>query len=892
MLIFDLDTLSAGLPAAAVLPALGELAAAGPVRAVVEAPPGTGKTTLVPPALANAAGKGADSAPPRRVIVAQPRRMAARSAARRLASLSGTRLGEEVGYAVRGDRKSGPRTRVEFVTHGLLVRRLLSDPELAGASAVVLDEVHERHLDSDLAFGMLRELVELREDLGLVVMSATLDARMWAQLLGEQEPAPVLSVAAVTHDLEVRWAPPAQRPLDARAVTPQFLDHVAAQTVRATAEPDSGDVLVFLPGMREVDRVAGAVRTKLDSGQTGSGSGRPDSGRPASGLPGGVEVLTLTGSTPAREQDRILGAGRAAVPGTRAQPARRVIVATAVAESSLTVPGVRTVVDSGLSRQPRLDTVRGMSGLVTVRESKAAGTQRAGRAAREAPGRVIRCLAESDWAALPAETPPEVTTADLTSAMLDLACWGAPRGAGLALPTPLPVRASELAADTLHGIGALDQTGRATELGLMLARIPADPRLGRALLLGALVLGARSAGEVVAALAADQRAPHGDLGALLTSLRSSRDRTWAAEADRFTRLAEDTLRSGSSSGGGGLQAAPGAEGFRNAAPQGFRTSETVGAVTALARPDQIARRRPDAADHYLLASGTGAQLPRGSALAGQEWLAVAEVGLSGGNAVIRAAAPISREVAEFAAQPLRSEHEDAWFEDGRVRARRVERLGAIELSSTPAKPTKSARETATAAAIAQSGPRDVLRPDAGFEELRRRLGFIHATVGPPWPDVRWGALLERFSGRLSEGASESWLQELLPWPEAARLAELAPPAMPVPSGRRIRVDYPEPEEHVQAGGGSEARIAPPVLAVKLQECFGMAEGPRICGVPVVMHLLSPAGRPLAVTSDLASFWNGAYADVRAENRRRYAKHPWPEDPWNAPPARGTKKQGR
>lgn len=881
MPLFDLDSLSAGLPAAAVLPGLAALARTGPVRAVIEAPPGTGKTTLVPPALAAAladttgfgseqgAGSGTGGAQGAgRVVVAQPRRMAARSAARRLASLTGTRLGEDIGFTVRGDRKVSRRTSVEFVTYGVLVRRLLGDPELAGTAAVVLDEIHERHLDADLAFGMLRELIELRDDLSLVVMSATLEAAHWAALLDEDggthgedaAPAPVLTARADIHPLEVRWAPAPRRPLDARGVHPDFLAHVARQTAAAAAEPDSGDVLVFLPGMREIDRVSGLLR---------------------SALPAGSEVLALTGGTPPAEQDRILSpaaAGGVGGPGSAGTGSgTRVVVATAVAESSLTVPGVRTVVDAGLSRQPRLDTVRGMSGLVTVRESKAAGTQRAGRAAREGPGRVIRCMAESDWAGLPADTPPEVRTADLTSAVLDLACWGAPGGDGLRLPDPLPERARESAEATLRGLGALDSAGRATDLGRRLARIPADPRLARGLLAGAPVVGARRAAEVVAALGLELRAPGGDLPALLRSLRRDRDRTWSAEVDRFERMALRDPYEGAASPLGSAAATADA---------------AAGLVAALARPDRIARERSDAPGEYLFTSGTGAVLPRDSQLAGSSWLAVADVGLAGDRALIRAAAPITREIAEFAASGLRSTSEDARFEGGRVRARRIDRLGAIALSSTPVAATAESEELALAAAVAEEGPA-LLAPGAAFETLRRRLGLLHATLGDPWPDVRWEALLDRFAGRLRERAPVGWLQEVLPWPEAARLDALAPERLTVPSGRAVLLDYPEPEAHDRDGDtGDGTGVVPPVLAVKLQECFGWATGPEVAGVPVVLHLLSPAGRPLAVTSDLASFWDGAYAQVRAENRNRYAKHPWPEDPWNALPARGTKKSGR
>jgi ATP-dependent helicase HrpB len=898
---FPLEAIAAGLPAAGLIPPLRRLAeTGGSVRAVVDAPPGTGKTTVVPPLLAqllagragtgsgpgegSAAGSYDDSpaGPPddssrgasdgsaaharaARVVVAQPRRIAARSAAHRLAQLSGLRLGEEVGYTVRGERRAGPRTAVEFVTTGVLLRRLVRDPELAGVACVVMDEVHERHLDADLAFGMLRQLAELREDLWLVAMSATLDAPLWARLLGtEAEPAPVAAVEAAPHPLEVRWAPPARAALDARGVTRDFLAHVAATVlddVEHRSPAETGDLLVFLPGAREIDAVASRL------------SGRP-----------GLEVHSLSGRTPPEEQRRIL----APRPG---DGPRRAILATNVAESALTVPGVRTVVDAGLDRQQRLDTVRGMSGLVTVGASKAAMTQRAGRAAREAPGTVIRCLAQSEHAARPAATPPEIVTSDLTTAMLDLACWGAPGGAGLRLPDPPPGRALAGARAVLRALGALDDADRATPLGRRLAAIPADPRLARALFDGAELLGPRAAAETVAALSSERRAPGSDAWALLRELRRSRDERWRQDVRRFGRelaAAGDGRPAAASSSQSGADRLPGAP----AAEAG------AGLVTALAFPERIARLRRGSEDEYLLASGSGAVLPRESALKGHEWLAVAEIGLSGGKPLIRCAAVVDQDTAELAGSELLVEEEDARF-DGKVTSRDVRRLGAIELSSTPRRPSPAAGRRAVAAALQRDGLEAFLRPGPEFGSLRGRLGLLRAVYGEPWPDVRLPALeasAEDWIGpeleRIAEGGSRrgvdaaSALRRLLPWPEAARLEELVPERLRVPSGSSVRLTWPAPEEH-----GDD--VAPPVLAVKLQECFGWAEGPAVCEgrVPVLLHLLSPARRPLAVTADLASFWANAYPGVRAENRGRYIKHPWPEDPWSAPPTARTKARG-
>ena len=904
---FDLETIGAGLPASALL---GQLPPAEVYpRFVVEAPPGTGKTTLVPPLVAEhlrtALGRTGDqSRTAGRVVVTQPRRMAARAAARRLAQLTGTRLGEDVGFTVRGESAVSAGTQIEFVTTGVLLRRLLSDPELSGVSAVILDEVHERQLDTDLTFAMCRELIDLREDLGLVVMSATLDAAQWAQRLGTSaDPAPVLSVAAQPHPLDIVWAPPPERALDARGVSRGFLDHVARTTVEALdaagasesagGPAEAGDVLVFVPGAREVTEAASRITALLDRSED-------------------VTVHTLTGQTPAKEQDAILRPRSAGSTGTAAadRAERRIIVTTSVAESALTVPGVSIVVDSGLARGPRLDTKRQMSGLVTTRESKASGRQRAGRAARLGPGVAYRCLSEAEWAALPDHTAPEIATSDLTGAVLDLAVWG---GDLDLLPDPLPATALRRAVGSLVGLGAVEVDGTAagselsvadlsvtdlsvTELGRAIARIPASVWAARGLLDGAALLGPRAAAEAVAVIESDRRAPGADLTALLRDLRS--DRRFRSEADRFSRLAAhfgaDDSADDSAAG------SPAREG--SGAGRGSLRTTDLGLVVALAFPHQIARLRGAAHADYLLASGTAASLPRDSSLTGSEWVAIAEVGLAGGRPIIRAAVPIDADTAELAGAGLLTTTETASFDEGRVRAVRQARLGAIELTSTPIPASLELAREAIAASVEERGAREVLRPSATFEQLRGRLGLLRGVLGQPWPDVRWPHLAQTLPqwcpaalDRMARGADPSRvdligaLRTLLPWPEAARLDELVPTAIQVPSGSRITLDYPDPDE---ADDGDDHPPGP-VLAVKLQEVFGWTAVPRVVEgrIPVVLHLLSPAGRPLAVTSDLASFWANAYPHVRAENRGRYPKHPWPEDPLTAPAMRGTKRSG-
>ncbi|UPO78153.1 ATP-dependent helicase HrpB [Arthrobacter sp. Helios] len=855
---FDLSRLGRGLVFAASLPdlALTLDPADGGRTAVVQAPPGTGKTTLVPPLVANLTSAG-----PGRVIVTQPRRVAARAAARRLAALDNSSVGEAAGYTVRGERHTGPGTIVEFVTPGILLRRLLADPALEGTAAVVLDEVHERGLETDLLVGLLAEVRQLREDLVLVAMSATLDAARFASLIGGPDgPAPVIDCPSALYPLEVRWEPPAARRLDERGVTRTYLSELArtaaAGHARALAADPQADALVFVPGAREVSAVASSLRQAAGAA---------------------VDVLELHGQVPAAEQDR-------AVSGRPAGARPRIIVSTSLAESSLTVPGVRLVVDSGLSREPRRDAARGMSGLVTVSCSRASAQQRAGRAARQGPGTVIRAYPEAAYAAAPAQQTPEIATADLTAAALLLACWGTPGGRGLNLPEPPPPAAMADAEAELRAIGAVDEEGRATASGRALARIPVDPPLARALVDGAPVLGARAAAEVAAMVSGDLRAPGADLVRQLARLRSGADpgaRAWSREARRLERFAVEPA------GGGVLL------------DHRLEPGEAVGFIIALAFPARVARRVAGSpGEQYLLASGTRAGLPPDSPLRGSEWLAVADVtraegrAAAGTGAVIRAAAPLEAGTAEAAAAHLLTESVLAEFAGGRVNARRERRLGAIELVSTPVRATAAQGRAAVAAALDAKGLA-LIGWSPAAETLRRRLALLHRELGSPWPDASEPALLERLdewlgpeldalaSGERAAGIDLAEpLRRLLPWPEAARLDELAPERLQVPSGSRVRVAYPEPDDD----GGR------PVVAVKLQECFGWAGSPTLAGgrVRVLFHLLSPAGRPLAVTDDLASFWAGPYHQVRAEMRGRYPKHPWPEDPWSAAATARTK----
>ncbi|MEU0543634.1 ATP-dependent helicase C-terminal domain-containing protein [Nocardia sp. NPDC005978] len=851
---------------------VGTLGAAG--AAVLVAPPGTGKTTLVP--LALAAGSSG------RVVVAEPRRLAARAAAARMAALLGEPVGESVGYSVRGDRRVSGRTRVEVVTSGLLVRRLQGDPELAGVGTVVLDECHERHLDADLLLALLLDARGgLRPDLRVLATSATVAADRLAALLGgDGGSAPVVEVTGRAYPVGLEYVP---------ALPGERIEAQVARATRAALAGGDGDVLVFLPGAAEIRRTAGLL----------------------SGL-GDVDVVPLHGRLAAGAQDAALR------PGAR----RRVVLSTAVAESSLTVPGVRAVVDSGLARVPRVDHRRGLSGLATVRVSAAVAEQRAGRAGREAPGRAWRCWPEYEHATLPAYPEPEIRTADLTRLALELACWGTPDGTGLPWWDAPPVGALTVGHETLRALGAVEPAvrsadtqpnlpaalalasddlpavdaeaesesvieqrdssdaspsvdtvrnwGAVTPRGRDMAALGLHPRLARALLDGAAEVGARTAAEVVALLDDDTLAPKTDLVAAIRTLRADPPPRWKREVDRLTRLVDGGSVRGRRSGLG----------------------DDPAFVVALAYPERLARRRGVGSASYLMAGGTAVVLPAGSGLGDSEWLAVAGAARNPGRAegVVRLAAGADVELARRAAPSLVRTLDEVDWVDGDVVARTVLRLGAIVLSEKGLRNPDRGLVTAALRRGLAAGGLGMLRWNADALGLRQRMGFLHRELGAPWPDVEDAALLENSEAwlgpelatatrradleRIDAGQS---LRRLLPWPAAARFEELAPERLEVPSGSKIRVDY-----------------APdvPVLAVKVQEIFGWAEPPRLAGgrAPILLHLLSPAQRPIAVTADLASFWRTGWPQVRAELRGRYPKHAWPEDPSTVSAHRGTARR--
>ncbi|MEV4312978.1 ATP-dependent helicase HrpB [Actinocrispum sp. NPDC049592] len=745
---------------------------------ILVAPPGTGKTTVVPLALGG------------RVVVAEPRRIAARAAAARMASLLGEPVGETVGYSIRGERRVSARTRIEVVTSGLLVRRVQHDPELSGVDTVLLDECHERHLDADLLLALLTDARELRPDLQLLATSATVATDRLAQLLD----APVLTVEAPVFPTSTVYAPPVRN---------ERIEVAVARATRLALSETDGDVLVFLPGAGEIAR----VRAMLD----------------------GVNVVTLHGRLSSATQDAALRRGSS----------QRVVLATAIAESSLTVPGVRAVVDSGLARVPRVDHRRGLPGLATVRVSAAVAAQRAGRAGREAPGRVYRCWPEHEHATLPRYPEPEIKVADLTRLALELACWGTPDGTGLRWWDAPPEGALRAGQSVLRALDAVID-GSPTDRGRRMAELGLHPRLARALLDGAPQVGAQNAADVVAFLDNDAHTDDVDLD---LALRNAGGDRWAREARRLAGLVA---------------------GNRAGAPD-------PALIVALAYPERLARRRAPGSAIYLMAGGTAVELPPGTGLNDQEWLAVAVADRRPGDAHgrIRLAAKADEALAK-AIIPPSTVDEVTW--DGDVTAKRVIRIGAITLSERAlTNPGPESVEAAIRTGIRTEGI-GILQWSDTAESLRARMTLLHRTLGEPWPAPTDDRILStvdlsrvRNRAQLAKVSVTNALKALLPWPEAARLDELAPERLEVPSGKKFTLDYTGDR---------------PVLRLKLQEAFGWTRTPLIVNgqVRVQLHLLSPAGRPAAVTDDLESFWVNGYPQVRAELRGRYPKHDWPVTP--------------
>ena len=828
------------LPIEPALPALAEALAARGV-AVLVAPPGAGKTTRVPLALRDAPWL-AD----RKIVMLEPRRVAERAPARRMATTIGEEVGGIVGFRVRADTRVGPRTRIEVVTEGVLTRMLQDDPTLEDVGLLVFDEYHERSVHADLGLALaLHSRALLREDLRILVMSATIDGAAVAALLDD---APVIRSEGRAYPVETRYL---ARATDDRA------DASVARAVRGALARDEGDVLAFLPGAGEIRRAA----SMLDEGTLGN-----------------VDVVTLYGALSGAEQDRALA------PAPRGR--RKVVLATSIAETSLTIEGVRVVVDSGLARGPRFDPGSGMTRLETTRVSRASADQRRGRAGRTEPGVCYRLWAEHENHGLVAQAPPEILLADLAPLALELAVAGIADPGELRWLTPPPAPALAQARELLQQLGALDGEGRATAHGRAMAALPAHPRLAH------LLLVARSRGLL-------------DRAADVAALLLDRDVAWAdhagAEADLALRV-ELLSRDGSALPRGLVvdrdavrRARDDARQLRERLRGGREASAPSGAIgigglVALAYPDRIAKRREGQPGRYLMRGGGGASLAGEQSLTGSELLAIADLDGQRGESRIRLAAALDEAElrALFAADILREESVYFDEETSAVQARRRERLGAIVLSDVAlGDPDPALVAGAFAEAVARRGIGALPWTDAA-RRLRQRLAFAHA-LDADWPDVSDEALGGSVSGwlaphlhgmrrlddlrRLDLGAL---LLDRLGWKRRAELDAIAPTHVEVPSGSRIPVDYSD------AGA--------PVLAVRLQEMFGLTETPRVGGgrVPLTLHLLSPAHRPVQVTRDLAGFWRTGYFDVRKDLRGRYPKHHWPDDPLAATPTRRAK----
>ena len=850
---------------------LGSLAAHP--RLVLEAPPGAGKTTRVPPALLDAPWLQG-----RRIVMLEPRRVAARAAAGFMASALGEEVGQTVGYRIRFERRVSAATRIEVVTEGILTRMLQDDPMLDGVGALLFDEFHERHLAADLGLALALDVqAGLREDLRIVVMSATLDGAGLAAFLD----APRLSSAGRSFPVEVAHFP---------ARREEALEHQLRRAVEQALERHPGDVLAFLPGRREILRAKAALSAS------------------AAVAAAGAELLELHGELPVEEQSRLLrpaGDGR-----------RRVVLATNVAESSVTLPGVRVVVDSGLAREPRYDPNSGFSRLDVVRIAQASADQRAGRAGRVAAGWAYRLWPESQR--LEPQRRAEITQVELAGLALELAAWGS---AALRFVDPPPAGTAAAARDLLRQLGALEDTPSATAVPAAAEAAGAGPTLritpaGRRML--ALGTHPRLAAMLLAAKDPAARALACDLAALLEArdpLRSRSDALamrWRALAGfRERRVPADASRSALSA----IDAA--ARQWRrrlrvDAQPPGDAPAHALGDLLAHAFPDRIAARHLSDLRRYQLANGRMARLPDDSDLVGEPWLAVTELRFEArGDALLLRAAPVDEAALRRDFGHRFSEGDETRWDATRraLVAERVRRFAGIVLDSRPAgRPDPAAAAQALTDAVRSLGL-EALPWSDGLRQWRARIACLRAWMPElGLPDVGDAALVASlddwlrpaFAGKsrldaLSAEELSNTLRTRLDWSLQQKLDALAPVRITVPSGQARAIGYAlEPvHDDGRGAGADEVRPGPPVLAVKLQELFGLAETPRIADgrVPLLLHLLSPAGRPLQVTTDLRSFWDNTWPEVRREMKGRYPKHPWPEDPWNAVPTHRARPRG-
>jgi ATP-dependent helicase HrpB len=829
------------LPIDAVLDELARTLA-GNNAAVLVAPPGAGKTTRVPLALLDEPWANS-----KKIIVLEPRRIAARASAERMAHTIGERVGETVGYRVRFGSKVSRATRIEVVTEGIFSRQILDDPELSGVAAVLFDEFHERSLDADLGLALARDAqTGLREDLRILVMSATLDGARVARLLGE---APVIASEGRAFPVETRY-------LGRKADAP--LERQMADAIAMALRADPGSVLAFLPGAAEIRRTQNFLGERVHDAS--------------------IEIVPLFGALDASAQDRAIA------PAPRGQ--RKVVLATSIAETSLTIEGVRIVVDSGVARVPRYEPDIGLTRLETVRASRAAVDQRRGRAGRTEPGVCYRLWDEPQTASLAPYTQPEILSADLSSLVLDAAQWGVSDPSTLAFLDSPPAPALKEARSLLRELGALDRDGRITAEGRSLRALALPPRLARMIVDSHRLGAGEEAAEIAAVLT--ERGLGGDSVDLDTRLdQFRRDRSPRASSARTLAQRWASQVAASESAASGTSDDP---------AQDATEPPATGVMLALAFPDRVARNRGNGS--FVLANGRGAAVDQASALARAPYVAVAELTGTAANGRILLAAPITQaEIEQRFADQIEIADEISFDRSAMaLRARRKKTLHAITLSEAPLA-LQSSMETARVLAdgLIASGL-DKLPWSKSSKQWRDRVMFLRAAEGETpqhsWPDLSDDALaaqretwlvpalydktsLKEFSpGDLSDA-----LMTLLPWELRARLEREAPTHFEAPTGTMLAIDY-------EAEQG-------PTIAVRLQELFGLNTHPSIAKgtVPLVLELLSPAHRPVQVTRDLPGFWRGSYAAVRSDLRGRYPRHSWQEDPASAMPTRRVKPRG-
>lgn len=803
---------------------------ADPGVVVVTAAPGAGKTTVVPLRLLDEEWmqKG-------RLLLLEPRRVATRAAARRMADLLGESVGATVGYSTRDDRQVGRNTRIEVVTDGILTRRLQRDPELRGVAGIVFDEFHERRLQSDLGLALALDVRRsIRPDLRIAVMSATIDTGRVAALIGDDQPAPVVTSEGRLHDIEVRWRP-TDMPIGRRRG--RDLAPPVAAAVREAVAVTPGDVLVFLPGMGEIRAVASAI------------------GRPATS----IDVRILHGSSPAADQDEAIGP---TAPGRR-----KIVLSTDVAETSITVEGVTAVVDAGMQRTPAYDPRTGLSRLVTVAASQASATQRAGRAGRLTPGTAIRLWSEAEHLRRAAHTEPEINAVDLSALLLEIRLWGADPGE-VALLDPIPVNALSEAYELLVMLGAIDPDSRLTTAGKAMAELPLHPRTAALLLAASGDAGARAAW--IAALIEEGDVLRGrpeevsaDIESRLDAIdrRSGSAAVSKARLDRVRRRSREIERR-----------------RRSVAPGEL---ESTAELLSVGYPDRVAMRRPGQRGRFVLRNGVGASVGEHDVLGGADFCVVADLDASVGDARIRMAAAMTEaELLDRFGSSIEVSDEVTWdLARGDLVARTQRRLGAIVLSSVEGRPEPGPSTIAALAEALESHGLELLAPSDAARRLQQRLVFLHERVGGDWPDVSDEALVDNAGEWLTVFAGAARGRRDLEKTELAMVLrsrllphhhrsmdELAPPSIRLPSGRSRQIEYAAGEE--------------PRVVTRVQDVFGLTSNPTVAGgaVRLLFDLRSPAHRTLQLTSDLAGFWSGSWADVRKEMAGRYPKHAWPKDP--------------